>query len=103
MGTQVCRLRISFAKCFTGFKVVCRIVPDEIPTIKEFGMPDNFEKIALENTGMVIVSGVTGSGKSTTIAAMIRQINQHRKKHILTLEDPIEFIHIPAPISFYTP
>ena len=94
-GTQVCRLRVSFAKCFAGFKVVCRIVPDKIPTIEEFGMPDIFKKIALENTGMVIVSGVTGSGKSTTIAAMIRHINQHRKKHILTLEDPIEFIHTP--------
>ena len=93
-GKQVCRLRISFAKCFAGFKVVCRIVPDEIPTIKEFGMPDIFEKIALENTGMVIVSGVTGSGKSTTIAAMIRHINQNRKKHI-------EFIHTPNQ-SVYT-
>jgi twitching motility protein PilT len=90
-----CRLRASFAKCLEGFKVVCRIVPEDIPTVKGFGMPEIFEKISLENTGMVIVSGVTGSGKSTTIAAMIDYINQNQQKHILTLEDPIEFVHTP--------
>ena len=92
---HVCRLRASFSKCLDGFKVVCRIVPEDIPRIDTFGMPSIFETIALENTGMVIVSGVTGSGKSTTIAAMIHHINQHRQKHILTLEDPIEFVHKP--------
>jgi twitching motility protein PilT len=63
-------------------------------------MPEVFKAIALENTGMVIVSGVTGSGKSTTIAAMIEHINQQKCKHVLTLEDPIEFVHSPNKCIF---
>ncbi|MHC4178969.1 MAG: ATPase, T2SS/T4P/T4SS family, partial [Planctomycetota bacterium] len=99
-GQFVCRIRVSFAKCFEGDKVVCRIIPNEIPTIDEYGMPEVFKAIALENTGMVIVSGVTGSGKSTTIAATIEHINQQRHKHVLTLEDPIEFVHSPNKCIF---
>jgi len=90
---DIVRLRISFCKSLEGETVVCRLVPMLIPTIDEYKMPQVFKNIAEELTGMVIVSGVTGSGKSTTIASMIEHINQNRASHIVTLEDPVEFVH----------
>lgn len=73
--------------------VVMRRIPYEIPDIDELGLPEVVKKIALEPRGLVLVTGVTGSGKSTTIAAMINYINQNRSTHIVTIEDPIEFLH----------
>jgi twitching motility protein PilT len=90
-----CRLRVSFSKCIEGYKVVCRIVPMDIPTIEKYGMPRVFNNIADQLSGMVIVAGVTGSGKSTTIAAMIERINRRRRAHVVTIEDPVEFVHTP--------
>lgn len=73
--------------------VVMRRIPYEIPDIDELGLPEVVKKIAMEPRGLVLVTGVTGSGKSTTIAAMINYINQNRSAHIVTIEDPIEFLH----------
>jgi twitching motility protein PilT len=73
--------------------VVLRIVPLEVKTIRELLLPVVIEKIALEQRGLVIVTGATGSGKSTTLAAMVEHINTHRKENIITIEDPIEYVH----------
>ncbi|MCK4504909.1 MAG: PilT/PilU family type 4a pilus ATPase [Candidatus Aegiribacteria sp.] len=73
--------------------IVMRRIPYEIPNIDELGLPEVAKKIALEPRGLVLVTGATGTGKSTTIAAMINYINQNRSAHIVTIEDPIEFLH----------
>jgi twitching motility protein PilT len=73
--------------------IALRIIPLEVKTIKELLLPDVIEKIAMEQRGLVVVTGTTGSGKSTTLAAMINHINLHRKENIITIEDPIEYLH----------
>jgi twitching motility protein PilT len=70
-----------------------RIVPTAIPTLEELHLPDILKKIAEKPQGLVLVTGPTGSGKSTTLAAMIQYLNQSMRKHIITLEDPIEYLH----------
>ncbi|WP_456278107.1 type IV pilus twitching motility protein PilT [Bacillus sp. AK128] len=70
-----------------------RIVPTTVPTLDELGLPESLKKIALKPQGLVLVTGPTGSGKSTTLAAMIHYLNQTVRKHIITLEDPIEYLH----------
>jgi len=72
---------------------VFRAIPYEIQTITDLHLPTVLEKISLKPRGLVLVTGVTGSGKSTALAAMINQINQHRRCNIITVEDPIEFLH----------
>lgn len=72
---------------------VFRAIPYEIKSIEELKLPKVLEKIALKPRGLVLVTGVTGSGKSTALAAMINHINQHRRCNIITIEDPIEFLH----------
>src|SRR5438552_10258241 len=73
--------------------LVLRVIPTRIRTIDELGLPQVLKKIAHEERGMVLVTGTTGSGKSTTLAAMIDEINQTRCTHVMTVEDPIEFLH----------
>lgn len=73
--------------------IVMRRIPYEIPEIDELGLPEVAKKIAMEPRGLILVTGVTGSGKSTTIAAMLNYINKNRSAHIVTIEDPIEFLH----------
>ena len=70
-----------------------RIIPFEIPTLDSLFMPDIMKKLAGRNQGLIIITGPTGSGKSTTLAAMVDEINSTARKHIITIEDPIEFIH----------
>lgn len=70
-----------------------RIVPTKIPTLQELELPPVLAKIAEKPQGLVLVTGPTGSGKSTTLAAMINHMNQTMRKHIITLEDPIEYLH----------
>ncbi len=70
-----------------------RLIPVEIPTISQLNLPPIVSNLALRDRGLILVTGVTGSGKSTTLAAMIDHINENRKRHILTLEDPIEYLH----------
>ncbi|WP_017726717.1 type IV pilus twitching motility protein PilT [Halalkalibacterium ligniniphilum] len=70
-----------------------RVVPTVIPTLSQLNMPLILQQIAKKPQGLVLVTGPTGSGKSTTLAAMIDYINEHEKKHIITLEDPIEYLH----------
>ena len=73
--------------------MVLRVIPMAIRTIDELGLPPILKKIAEEERGLVLVTGTTGSGKSTTLAAMIDHINQTRCSHVMTVEDPIEFLH----------
>jgi twitching motility protein PilT len=73
--------------------LVLRVIPAKILTIKELLLPPILEKICLEQRGLVLCTGTTGSGKSTTLAAMIDHINATRNEHVMTIEDPIEFLH----------
>ena len=73
--------------------LVLRVIPMQIRTIDELGLPPVLKKISLEERGLVLVTGTTGSGKSTTLAALIDFMNQQRCSHIMTVEDPIEFLH----------
>jgi twitching motility protein PilT len=73
--------------------VVMRVIPFDVPTIDDLGLPPIIKSISDHERGLILVTGVTGSGKSSTMAAMINWINAHRKLHIVTLENPIEFLH----------
>jgi twitching motility protein PilT len=73
--------------------MVFRVIPTRIGSIAELGLPPVLERVALEERGLVLVTGTTGSGKSTTLAAMIDHINHTRTAHVMTIEDPIEYIH----------
>ncbi len=73
--------------------VVFRVIPVNIPTIEELLLPDIIKKIAMEERGLVLVTGTTGSGKTTTLAAMIDLINANKTAHVITIEDPVEFSH----------
>ena len=73
--------------------MVCRVIPARILTIRDLLLPPILEKICEETRGLILVTGTTGSGKSTSLAAMIDQINSSRAEHIMTIEDPVEFLH----------
>jgi len=73
--------------------VVFRVIPIKIPTIEELNLPEVLKKISLEPRGLILVTGTTGSGKSTTLASMIDYVNMNRTSNIITIEDPIEFLH----------
>jgi twitching motility protein PilT len=73
--------------------IVFRVIPMRIPTIDELLLPEVIKKISMEQRGLILVTGTTGSGKSTTLAAMIDLINSQRTEHIITIEDPIEYLH----------
>src|SRR5947209_5258022 len=73
--------------------MVLRVIPMTIRTIDELGLPAVLKKVAEEERGLVLVTGTTGSGKSTTLAAMIDHVNKMRCSHVMTVEDPIEFLH----------
>ncbi len=90
--TGVGRFRVSVFQQRGTVGIVFRVVPFKVFTIKELNLPPVLEKIALENRGLVLVTGTTGSGKSTSLAAIIDHINANRTSHILTIEDPIEFL-----------
>jgi twitching motility protein PilT len=86
------RFRLNVYCQDSGLSVAARIVPREIPSIEQLRLPPVLARIADAQQGLVLVSGVTGSGKSTTLAAMLEYINNTRHDHILTIEDPIEFL-----------
>ena len=87
------RFRGNILDTHRGIAGVFRLIPSEILTAEELSLPEGVLKMTRFNKGLVLVTGPTGSGKSTTLAAMIDLINRTRKEHILTLEDPLEFIH----------
>jgi twitching motility protein PilT len=89
----VSRFRVNCFKQRGSISIVCRAIPYEIRSIDELGLPEVVRRLAEEPRGIVLVTGTTGSGKSTTLAAMIDHINRTRSRHIVTLEDPIEYLH----------
>ncbi|MBL9015777.1 MAG: PilT/PilU family type 4a pilus ATPase [Myxococcales bacterium] len=89
------RFRANYLKKLTGVGAVFRAIPTIIKTLDELGVPPGIRKLADLKAGLVLVTGPTGSGKSTTLAAMIDHINKTRPGHILTIEDPVEFVHQP--------
>ena len=90
---DVARFRGNVLETFRGIAGVFRIIPSKILTADQLGLPEGIRKLTMLKKGLVLVTGPTGSGKSTTLAAMIDLINKTRREHILTLEDPLEFIH----------
>src|SRR6185436_6067646 len=87
------RFRVNLMKQRGSFSIIMRVIPWEVPTFAKLGLPPVLAKIAETERGMVLVTGVTGSGKSSTMAALINYINTRESRHILTLENPIEFLH----------
>ncbi len=90
---EVARFRANFFNQKNGIAAVFRLIPSKVLTLEELGLPPVLKKFAMLRKGMVLVTGPTGSGKSTTLAAMVDYANLHRKEHIITVEDPIEFVH----------
>ncbi|RHW40643.1 type IV pilus twitching motility protein PilT [Neobacillus notoginsengisoli] len=90
---SVSRFRVNAYHQRNCIAMAFRIVPSKIPAIADLGMPDTLLKLAEKPQGLVLVTGPTGSGKSTTLASMIHYMNQTMRKHIITLEDPIEYLH----------
>ena len=93
-GTKA-RFRANYLRKTTGPGAVFRAIPSVIKTLDELGVPAGIRKLADLRNGLVLVTGPTGSGKSTTLAAMVDHINRARAGHILTIEDPVEFVHQP--------
>lgn len=87
------RFRINIFSQRGNYSIVLRKLNTEIPTLEQLGMPEIFKVAAREKTGLILVTGATGSGKSTTLAAMLDLINTTRAIHVITLEDPVEFVH----------
>lgn len=87
------RFRVNILRQRSSFMIVMRVIPFRVPTIDQLGLPQVLEKIALMERGMVLITGVTGSGKSSTLAGVMAHINANLEKHIVTLEEPIEFLH----------
>lgn len=87
------RFRVNIFQQRNSIGIVARVISDHIKSFNELGLPPVLQKIANEQRGLVLVTGTTGSGKSTTLASMIDYINQSRNSHIVTIEDPIEFLH----------
>lgn len=85
--------RVSVLHELKGIAGVFRIVPEIVPTFEELSLPNVFKRLLALSHGLILVTGPTGSGKSTTLAAMVDYINKNRFAHIITIEDPIEFIH----------
>lgn len=87
------RFRVNAFRQRGSVSIVLRYVPFEVPEFDRLGLPEAVRRLAREERGIVLVTGTTGSGKSTTLASMIGLINSHSSKHIVTIEDPIEFLH----------
>ncbi len=92
LGDQA-RFRVNIFAQRGNYSIVCRQLNVTIPTLEKLKFPDIFKLIPKEKTGLVLVTGATGSGKSTSLAAILNEINESKPVHIITLEDPVEFVH----------
>jgi twitching motility protein PilT len=91
--SDAARFRVNIFSQRGNQSIVLRKLNTHIPTLEELGLPDIFLKAAREKTGLVLVTGATGSGKTTTLAALLNEINENRAVHVITLEDPVEYVH----------
>jgi twitching motility protein PilT len=87
------RFRVNILRQRSSFMIVMRVIPFTVPTIESLELPEILQNIAESERGLVLVSGVSGSGKSSTVAAMVHHINRTLHKHVVTIENPIEFLH----------
>jgi twitching motility protein PilT len=90
------RFRLNVFKHSRGWAAAIRVIPAVVPSLEVLQLPPVVTKFAEHDRGLILVTGPTGSGKSSTLAAMLDHINQRQRRHIVTIEDPIEFIHTPA-------
>jgi twitching motility protein PilT len=90
---QRTRFRVNVFAQRGSFSVVLRVIPNKIPTVEELGLPPQLNEITQERDGIVLVTGPTGSGKSTTLAAIINKMNREKSIHVITIEDPIEYLY----------
>jgi len=93
VGEEGARFRVNVFRKVTGYGAVFRFIPGDIPTLEQLNMPKIITGFCDYHQGMVLVTGSTGTGKSTTLAAMINHLNETRNLNIISLEDPIEFVH----------
>ncbi len=93
MVPGVGRFRANYYNTLGEIAAAFRIIPLSVPTLEDINAPDVFKSIIKREKGLILVTGPTGSGKSTTLAAMLNEINENERKHILTIEDPVEFVH----------
>lgn len=96
------RVRGSFRKSTVGVSATFRLIPNEIPTIDKFGVPGVMQSLVRRSSGLILIEGPTGSGKTTSIAALINMVNQTTNRHIYSIEDPIEFHHKPIDSTVFT-
>ena len=87
------RFRANYYRTLGNVAAAFRVIPIEIPSLDDLGTPPIFKKLIKREKGLILVTGPTGSGKSTTLAALLNEINLNEQKHIVTVEDPVEFIH----------
>src|SRR5207245_3804919 len=92
IGNDECRFRVNIFRQRGKLSLVARRVSTKVPNFEKLGLPPSIEKLCHYDQGMIILAGVTGSGKSTTIASMLDYLNEREALHILTIEDPIEFL-----------
>lgn len=90
---DISRFRVNVFRQKGYYSLAFRVISEKIPTIEELHLPDVLKELSLRQNGLILVTGPTGSGKSTTLAAMINHINKNRNCHIIALEDPIEYLH----------
>jgi twitching motility protein PilT len=87
------RFRVNVLRQRSSFMIVMRVIPFTVPTIESLRLPDVLKTVAESDRGLILVTGVSGSGKSSTVAAMVHHINRTQHKHVVTIENPIEFLH----------
>jgi twitching motility protein PilT len=87
------RFRANYYRTIHGIACAFRMIPINVPTLDEYGNPPIFKELVKREKGLILVTGPTGSGKSTTLASMLHEINLNERRHIITVEDPVEFVH----------
>jgi len=87
------RFRVNMLRQRSSVMIVLRVIPFDVPTVADLGVPEALAEAASAGRGLVVVSGLGGSGKSTTIAALVDHINRHESRHVITIESPIEYLH----------
>jgi len=87
------RFRVNVLRQRSSIMIVMRVIPFAIPNLEQLGLPDVLARLTEHRAGLILITGVTGSGKSSTIAAMLNHMNQAQQRHVVTIENPIEFLH----------